>query len=430
MTSSRSTVKLCLDKVQRSFQFVLSQSRAVNKFKDFRNIGIKTSQGNDDNDCGFVVSANFERFSQKNEVFCRSFWDGRIKTPNSENFYKSYRKPLTSQWKGRGNGFAQRDFALRNASWHIFDIFAENKESEDRREGFHDPLTVLRDGPDTQLKFDSEEEAAKNIKFIGKRCGASDVGITNYDDRWMYSKRYSVPTDREKPNDLDDDINHVIVIINAMDKDLLHTVPSALSGAATGWGYADDLFVLLSLSQYIRNLGYKAVPSLNDTALSIPYAIKAGLGEYGKLGLLITPKHGPRIRIGKIFTNLPMKCDKPISFGVKEFCNICSLCVKGCPAKAIFDGDPAKERITESTINGVQKWSINPEKCFKYWTSINTDCSVCIRVCPYNRGARWYDVIWRYFAGTFLRKMMLNLDVKFKRGKRKRPKDWWLEANE
>ena len=78
--------------------------------------------------------------------------------------------------------------------------------------------------------------------------------------------------------DLPDDLTHVVVIVNEMDHHTIQTVPSALSGAATGQGYSRDIIALLSLTQYIRNLGYRAVASLNDTALSIPLAIQAGLG--------------------------------------------------------------------------------------------------------------------------------------------------------
>ncbi|GIS71288.1 MAG: hypothetical protein CM1200mP10_08650 [Candidatus Neomarinimicrobiota bacterium] len=99
---------------------------------------------------------------------------------------------------------------------------------------------------------------------------------------------------------------------------LLRTVPSALSGTATGVGYSRDVTTLLALAQYIRNLGYQAYASMNDTALSIPMAIQAGLGEYGRHGLLITKEFGPRVRIGKIFTDLPLAHDKPIQFGVKN----------------------------------------------------------------------------------------------------------------
>jgi hypothetical protein len=55
---------------------------------------------------------------------------------------------------------------------------------------------------------------------------------------------------------------------------LLQTVPSALSEAAAGLGYGWDSVVLLSLAQFLRNAGYKALPSLNDTALAIPYAVQ------------------------------------------------------------------------------------------------------------------------------------------------------------
>ena len=410
-------------------QYVLDAAKRVQaRVEKLYNAGIKTANGTGDVDCDFKVLPNFKKFSQKNEIFCRSWWDKTVRSSKSENFYTSYRKPLITQWQGRGKGFSQRDFALRNASWHIIDLFAESKENEDRREGFLDTLTALRDGPKIKMEFDSDAEAAANIKHVATKFGASGVGITTYDDRWTYAKKFSCEKGVEKANEIDPDLRYVIVVINAMDRELLHTVPSALSGTATGLGYAEDLLVILSVSQYLKNLGYKAVPSLNDTALSIPYAVKAGLGEYGKHGLLINPKFGPRVRIGKIFTDLPMELDKPINFGVKDFCNICSLCVKACPAKAIFDRAPSKERITHSTLEGVEKWSINPEKCFKYWTSINTDCSVCIRVCPYNRGTKLHDVLWRYLAGTRLRKLMLSIDVWSQRAKRKRPSDYWAEV--
>jgi epoxyqueuosine reductase len=41
----------------------------------------------------------------------------------------------------RGDGFTQRDFALRNASWLISDIFTDRHAAEGRREGFQAPLS-------------------------------------------------------------------------------------------------------------------------------------------------------------------------------------------------------------------------------------------------------------------------------------------------
>jgi epoxyqueuosine reductase len=261
---------------------------------------------------------------------------------------------------------------------------------------------------------------------VAKGFGADLVGITHFDERWLYAHKFSDLRQVEKPQELPAGLTNVIVTAQAMDYDLIRTVPSALSGAATGLGYSHDALVVLSLAQYIRNLGYQAVASMNDTALAIPLAIKAGLGEYGRNGLLITKEFGPRVRLGKIFTDLPLAHDKPIRFGVRAFCEICRRCADGCPVKAIPQGEPTAELHNQSNIQGVRKWSVDAEKCFSYWAAQNSDCSICIRVCPYNKEYRkWWHRVGRRLAGTRLRRLMLALDKKLGYGERMRPKAWW-----
>ena len=131
-------------------------------------------------------------------------------------------------------------------------------------------------------------DAAAEIKRVATSFGADLVGITHFDERWVYVEKFSDGRGVAKPQELPPGLANVIVIGQAMEYDLIRTAPSALSGAATGLGYSHDAMVLLSLAQYIRNLGYQAVASMNDSALAIPLAIKAGLGEYGRHGLLIT----------------------------------------------------------------------------------------------------------------------------------------------
>ena len=58
--------------------------------------------------------------------------------------------------------------------------------------------------------------------------------------------------------------------------------------------------------------------------------------------------------------------DKPLRFGVEEFCEICNLCASGCPAAAIPHGKPSRTLHNQSNIQGVKKWSVDGEKCFKY----------------------------------------------------------------
>ena len=259
-------------------------------------------------DADFRVSEGFRRFSQKDVIFSRSWWDTSVRSPETERFYESYRRPL-KEWR-HVDGYGQKDFALRNAGWHVADLFAERLEEENRREGFLDYLTAHRGGASECREVEDPGEMAREIKKVAKLFGADLVGITYYDERWVYSHKYSRATEDEAEMDLPSDLTSVVVVCHEMDHDLLRTVPSALSGTATGVGYSDDVVTLLALAQYIRNLGYRAYASMNDTAASIPYAIKAGLGEYGRHGMLITRDFGPRLRIGKVFTDLPLAHDR------------------------------------------------------------------------------------------------------------------------
>ncbi len=380
-----------------------------------------------DDAAGFRILEDFERFSQVDDVFSRSWWDESIRSEQSQRFYATYRRPLT-KWR-KANGFTQRDYALRNASWHVSDVFTEMYEDQGRRDGFLDPLSMLRDGPDTPLEPESPEESARQIKQVAEVFGADLVGITDYDERWVYTERFSSATGQAKPNDLPDGLTGVIVIGQSMDADLIQTAPSALSGTATGLGYSRDAAVLLGVAQYIRNLGYQAIPSMNDSALAIPLAIQAGLGEYGRHGLVITPEFGARLRFGKIFTDLPMATDTPTSFGVTEFCQICDRCSEACPASAIPAGGPAPVALNRSGLKGVEKWSVDGEACFGYWSKINSDCAICIRVCPFSRDyTKRRHRLWRRLAGSPLRRLALRLDLRFGGGARLKPTHWWSGA--
>ena len=372
----------------------------------------------------FEFNQDFERFSQVNDVFSRSRWDSTIRDDRTDTFFATYRRPLT-KWR-KANGFTQKDYAIRNAAWHVADVFAEMYEDADRRDGFLDDLSMLRDGASERVDIGPPDVAARELKQVATTFGADLIGITSFDERWVYTERFSVEAGGAKPNDLPDGLSHVIVIGQEMDDGLIKTAPSALSGAATGLGYSRDAMVLLATAQYIRNLGYQAIASMNDTALAIPLAIQAGLGEYGRHGLVITPELGPRMRIGKIFTDMDLAVDQPRTFGVERFCAQCDRCADKCPASAIPHGDPDWTPVNISGIKGVKKWSVDGEKCFGYWSKINSDCAVCVRVCPYTRDYslarnRW----WRRLAGTRFRGLAMRLHDAFGGSNRLKSKDWW-----
>jgi len=123
---------------------------------------------------------------------------------------------------------------------------------------------------------------------------------------------------------------------------------------------------------------------------------------------------------------MPLEADNPIRFGVEEMCNICRACSTACPSSAIVDSDPSDELHNVSNIQGITKWTTDGEACFEYWAKINSDCSVCVRVCPYTRD---YDSVgdrlWARLAGSRFRRLALRWDERSGRGERVSPVDWW-----
>ena len=376
-----------------------------------------------DQEAGFELNDEFELFPQKNEMFRRSWWDPTIRNAKTDAFYQGHSEPVTIHH--RAYGYNQKDYALRNAAWRVSDVLTAVR-GQGRREGFTDVFTLQREVSPRQAELGGPEEAARQVKKAARALGAALVGITHYDERWQYSSRFHDGSGEELPPEIPPGLEHVIVVAVPMPYDIIKTTPSVLGSAAAGIGYSQDAALLISLAQFIRDLGYQAIPSMNDTAASVPYAIKAGLGEYGRNGLLITREYGPRVRLGKVYTDLPLAHDLPRRFGVQEFCRICKRCAESCPASALSLDEPTYLIHNISNRKGVKKWSVNAEKCFGFWAAQNTDCATCIRSCPYNKDYRqWWHRAARWLAGTRLRRLLFALDGMMGYGKRMRPDYWW-----
>lgn len=384
-----------------------------------------------DREAGIETTPDFTRFTQRNDAFSRAFWDPVVKSSRTDAFFASYRMEAAPR---RGDGFTQRDFALRNASWLISDIITNRHADQGEREGFQAPIRDDTPVAPEAIAVEDPSAMAAEVKRIAKFFGADICGITSYDDRWTYASRVDVRDMSDAPNDLPDTITSVIVLGHEMDEALVSTYPSALAGAATGREYSHEAAIVMQLAAYIRNLGYEATASMNDTALVIPYAVKAGLGEYARNQLVITPEFGPRLRFSKIFTSLPLAHDRPNRPGVAKFCEHCDRCASACPAKALPFGPPSaappdSKFGPSSAIKGVRKWTSDAVACFDYWAKLSSDCAICMRVCPFNRDfSKPLNRLWLRLALSPLRRLALWLDDRSGRAKRKKPKDWWDQS--
>ena len=373
-------------------------------------------------DQNFNIKPTLKRFNQKFDIFNRAIWDDKV---NAKQFFQSY--DIANLVPKKSKGFDHWDYAFRNASWHMTDVIGEmHTEVTGKVEGFTDYYSIQTPSPPNKVKLTSKEDTTARIKHAAQMFGAGMVGICELDERWVYSHNFNRKTNDAQKLELPSHLRYAIILIIPMDYNLSKTYPTALSGASTGLGYSTGLICVNALAQFITNLGFDALAALNDTTLSIPMAIEAGLGEYGRNGLLITPKYGPNIRIAKVFTDLPLSIDRPIEFGVKQFCQICRKCADNCPVRAIPNGDPQSEPPNQSSLKGITKWTINAEKCFKFWVGMNTDCAICIRVCPYNKNYRlWWNRLGIRLANSPLRKWMLWLDTFFRFGKKVPSANWW-----
>ncbi|GHF72714.1 hypothetical protein GCM10017056_49550 [Seohaeicola zhoushanensis] len=264
-------------------------------------------------------------------------WDETVRSKATEGFFNSYRMEAIPR---RGDGFTQRDFALRNAAWLISDVITNRFAAQGRREGFQAPISDDTPVAPDQVPVGDPAAMAEEIKRVARFFGAGLCGITESDERWHYTARVDVRDMSEAPLGLPEGLTSVIVLGQDMDEGLVATYPSAPAGAATGREYSHEAAVVMQVAAYIRNLGWRAVASMNDTGLVIPYALKAGLGEYARNQMVITHEFGPRLRFSKIFTDMPLAHDAPRPLGVAAFCAICTKCADTCPAKAPPLGPP------------------------------------------------------------------------------------------
>ncbi len=313
--------------------------------------------------------SKLRRFDNKNTIFERVMWDS-----SWEGYMRMYdEKVLNIVAKGKP-GYSRVDFALAYASWIVHDAF-RGGFSWRKIKPCRTPVdTIGIDWTKMEYEVDDQHKMSTYIKQAAKLFGASLVGVCKLNRDWLYADVY-----------IQEKFENVIVMAVEMDAGGIATSPAVPAAAATGVGYSKMAFTLACMGEFVRNLGYEAIQCGNDTALSVPLAIDAGLGELGRNGLLITLQYGPRVRLCKIFTDLPLEPDKPIEFGVKEFCKKCKLCAEHCEVDAIsMEDEPSFEVACRSNNPGALKWYVNAERCYLFWCENGTDCSTCIKVCPYN----------------------------------------------
>ncbi len=244
-------------------------------------------------------------------------------------------------------------------------------------------------------KFKDKKEASYYIKRAAKFYKATDVGIAPYDANFMYVENI------EEFKELGFKPKSIVVMCVLMNHDILKLYPT-LAGMSGAWlGYSNMAEIAGKLGVFISELGYSSYAGGNEWGMAVPLAISAGLGEGSRMGTLIHPELGTGFRIVKVFTELELEYDSPITFGVEDFCNNCKKCADNCPSGAIYKvGKAYADGSNISTRKGIKKWATNSEKCYEYWGEVGNDCGRCITVCPYFKNNTWVHKLSKVVAST------------------------------
>ena len=321
------------------------------------------------------------RIDERDVMFSR----GEL-VPDTENFESYYtmrpdRRPLDDKFRAnpgllshKASKYDPISFAVADANFQTvayFKLHVQGKPNEEK----------VQVQPDQISKF---------IKTWIKKLGAHAVGITQLRDYHLYSVRGRNYNYGQKVNNTH---KYAIAIIVEMSKEMLDAAPEGPTVMESSQQYLTAGNLAMQVAQFIRNLGYEARAHIdaNYEVVCPLVARDAGLGEIGRMGLLMTPHLGPRVRISVVTTDMPLITDpKPDYSWMTTFCNICKKCAYNCPSKAI-SLDPPK------LINSLKRWQINQEKCYTYWSRIGTDCARCISVCPFARPNNLLHNIIRFF---------------------------------
>ena len=209
------------------------------------------------------------------------------------------------------------------------------------------------------------EENAAFVKAAAREAGASLVGIAEIRETDLFEGR-------EAPH-------RTAVCIG------LPMVREEMAHAARPRGAAEVMrtyrrigLIAMRLGREIRRRGFPAKaygdPNATDI-LHIPLAVRAGLGQLGKHGSMISREHGSNFRLAAVLTDMPLALDAPRDIGVDDVCIHCRRCVIDCPPDAIHE--------EKQWIRGEQRWYVDFDKCIPYFTK-TYGCAICIEVCPWS----------------------------------------------
>jgi reductive dehalogenase len=271
-------------------------------------------------------------------------------------------------------------------------------------------LAALVEGEPSDERVSIEPRVATDfLEGWATKLGAVSCGVTELRDEHTYAIKGRGPG-YGAPIDLIEGEGHrwAVAFTVEMDHGNLGTAPEGPTLMESAQQYLEAGAIAVQIAACLRRLGWKAEAHIdaNYRVVCPLVARDAGLGEIGRMGLLMTPTLGPRVRIAVVTTDLPLlPSPRRGDPTVLHFCEICRKCADICPPRAIPDAGPV-------SIDGVKRWQVDQEACYAYWCAMGTDCGQCMKVCPYSHpdNALHNLVRWGLRRSGLFRHLALRMD--------------------
>ncbi len=321
-----------------------------------------------------------ERFDERDVMFSRN-----TLKKGSENYIQYYK--LRPENKGKDDKFREGAGLMeKGAAFYNELLFNAARSTFQTVDLLHSIAEKQASEVKTTL---SETAISEFIKNWTLKLGALDVGFTKLQPHHIYTH---VGRGGAYGNEVDLKHKYAIAFTVEMDHEALSYNPRGPVLMESAKQYLKAGQIAVQLAQFLRNLGFdsRAHIDANYRVICPIVAQDAGLGIIGRMGLLMTPKYGPRVRIGVVSTELQLPVhEKFLDYSAIHFCEVCKKCAENCPSQSI----PYHSELTKKHP---QRWTINHENCFTYWCKTGTDCGRCLAVCPFSHPDNFIHNIVRW----------------------------------
>lgn len=225
-------------------------------------------------------------------------------------------------------------------------------------------------GPVARRKRDEGPDGnARLVESAAREAGATLVGFTEVRDTDVFEGR-------EAP------YPHAVCLGLPMRREEMAHAAKPRGAAEVMRAYRRVAVVAMEVGAFIRRRGFAAKaygdPNATDI-LHIPLAARAGLGQLGKHGSLISREHGSNFRLAAVLTEMPLRFHEPQDIAVDDVCRHCRRCVMDCPPDAIYE--------EKQWVRGEKRWYVDFDRCIPYFTK-TFGCAICIEVCPWSEPGR------------------------------------------